>query len=264
MKLKMFTVAMALTTAGAFAQSTPVEVCQKITRVNSTNGNVCAQMISRNTFDPYALSLSSKAVDASGSTLAIEILKTTANKTYNPGPIQVCEKVLAVNGSNVVPCLNTIADARFAPEALIIAQKLLANSSSTAIEALKATANVYLFPPAAEVCDLMVPLNTTNTLECLRTIANKVTANGSEQICKTAISNGSSYALQCLRGILVDYVPVPQPTPVMVELYELQDLRKVLFKTRSQLNRGLIENASRSVEEALNQVDTILKDQVIR
>jgi hypothetical protein len=268
MKRTLFAVAITVSAFGAFAQSsdvTPTELCQKITRTNSSNGNVCAQLISRNTFEPQALRLASRTADSQGTSAAIEILRTTANRRYDLASFDVCEKILPVNSGNVIPCLNTIADATFAPEILRMSIKMLQSQGSTqALNMLKTGANIYLYAPAAEICEAMISINTTNAVVCIQTIANKVTLNGSEQICRTALSNGSAYALECLRGIVTDYVPVPEPTRIMVELYQLQDLKRTLSKARAQLNRGMIDNAQKSLDEASTAVDLLMSTVPLR
>lgn len=267
MKKGLLAVVLALSAVSAFAQmnTTATELCQKITRTNSSNGNICAQLISRNQFDPMALNLASRAVDAQGTSTAIQIMNTTANKRYEANSFQVCDQILGVNAANVIPCLTTIENARFAPEAIRMSLKQLSNQgSSAALNMLKITANVYLFPPAAEVCEEMISLNATNAVTCIQVIANKITLNGSEQICRTALSNGSSYALECLRGIVTDYVPYPQPQMVSVDLLQIQDLKRTILKAKSQLNRGMIENAQRSLDEAQSSLEAILSRQNLR
>lgn len=267
MKKTLIAMAFALGATAGFAQTvmTPTDLCVQITRLNSSNGNVCAQLISRNTFDPQAIQLASKAAATQGSQAAINILNITANKRYDSHSFQVCEAILPVNASNVAPCLSTIENATFAPEAIRMSLKQLSGQgSSAALNMLKATANVYLFPPAAQVCEDMIAINASNAVVCIQVIANKVTLNGSEAICRTALSNGSSYALECLRGIVTDYVPVPVPTTIMVDLYKIQDLKRSLLKAKAQLNRGMIENAQRTIEEASQSIDLILNEQPLR
>lgn len=267
MKKTLFAMAFALTATAGFAQTimTPTELCMQVSRLNSSNGNVCAQLISRNTYDPLAITLASKAAATQGSQAAINILNVTANKRYDSQSMQVCEAIVPVNASNVIPCLQTIENATFAPEAIRMSLKQLSGQGSqAALNMLKATANVYLFPPAAQVCEDMISINATNAVVCIQVIANKVTLNGSEQICRTALSNGSSYALECLRGIVTDYVPVPQPTMIMVDAYRLQDLKRSLLKAKAQLNRGMIENAQKTIEDAAQSIDLILNEQPLR
>lgn len=261
MKKTLLALSLALGATAAFAQTvmTPTELCMKISRVNSSNGNVCAQLISRNIYEPQALNLSSRALDAHGSSSAIQILNATANKRYDSQSFSVCEAILPVNSANVIPCLSIIENATFAQEAIRMSKKQLAGQgSSAAISMLRATANVYLFPPAARICEEMIAINSSNAVVCIQVIANKITLNGSEQICRTALSNGSSYALECLRGIVTDYTPIPQPTTVMVDLNQLQDLRRSLLKAKAQLDRGMIENATRTLEEASQTMNVIM------
>ena len=59
----------------------------------------------------------------------------------------------------------------------------------------------------------------------------------------------------------MDYTPIPEPTTVMVELYQLQDLRRSVLKARAQLRRGMFDQAERSLEEASQSLDFILRSQ---
>lgn len=259
MKKSLLALTIALSASGVFAQVTTnaAQVCQRIAAVNGTNGAACAQLISRNTFDPAVLSLASRAVEK-GSATALEIMKTGANRRLTMEAGAVCEQVLQVNTQNSIACLNATLDTLPAPELLRIASKLIPQGSANAVGALQAGANAYFFAPLADICEAMASVNASNTVICVQTIANKVSMNGSEQICKTSLSQGSAYALQCIQGIVMDYTPIPQPTTIMVQEYMIQDLRRVVMKTRAQLDRNLIENARRSVEEAAVIIDQIL------
>lgn len=262
MKKTLLSIALALGATASFAQTvlSPNELCMNISRVNSSNGNICAQLISRNFYDPASISLANKVL-AQGSANAIEVLKVTANRRMEPAAGQVCEQIAMVNSTNAVACASAVLDARPAPELLRIASRVLSQGSAHAVGVLNAGANAFIFAPLADVCEGMASINGSNTVICVQTIANKVSMNGSEQICRTALSNGSSYALECLRGIVMDYVPVPQPTAVMVELYKLDDLKRSILKARAQVNRGMIENALRSLDEAAQSIDLIINSQ---
>ena len=261
MKKALITVALAFSTTVGFAQTmvTATQVCQRIASINGSNGSICAQLISRNNFDPASLKLAYAAVAQSSST-AIEIMRETANRRMDPMAGELCESVVAINASNGVVCAKTVVDANVSPELVRIARAVLQQGSTYAIGTLQAGVNTYLYAPLATVCERMASINGSNTVLCVKTIANKVSMNGSEQICQTSLSQGSSYALQCLQGIVMDYTPIPQPTTIMVELYQLQDLRRSLLKARAQLNRGMTENAVRTLEEAAQSVDLMLSN----
>lgn len=265
MNKALITVALALTTTMGFAQTmvTATQVCQRIASVNASNGSICAQLISRNNYDPASLKLAYAAV-AQGSATAIEIMRETANRKMDPMAGEVCERVVALNPNNGVICAKTVVDSSVSPELARIATAVLQQGSTHAVGVLQAGVNAYLFAPLASVCEGMARLNGNNTVLCVETIANKVSMNGSEQICQTSLSQGSSYALQCLQGIVMDYTPIPQPTTIMVELYQLQDLRRLISKAKAQLNRGMIENATRTLEEASQSVDIMLSSPAIQ
>ena len=259
MKKSIIALTLALTASAGFAQTmvSPTQVCQKIASINGSNGNICAQLISRNNYDPAALKLAYVAT-AQGSSTAIEIMRETANRRMDPMSGELCESIIAINSSNGVVCAKTVVDANVSPELIRISRAVLAQGSSHAVGALQAGVNSYFFGPLANVCERMASVNGSNTVACVRTIANKISINGSEQICQTSLSQGSSYALQCLQGIVMDYTPIPEPTRVMVELYQLQDLKRSLLKAKAQLNRNMIENAARTLEEASLAVDMML------
>lgn len=259
MKKSLLALTIALSTSAAFAQTvtTAAQVCQRIASVNGTNGAACAQLISRNTFDQAVLSLASRAVEK-GSATALEIMKTGANRRLTLEAGAVCEQVLQVNTQNSIACLNATLDTMPAPELLRIASRLIPQGSAHAVGALTAGANAYFFAPLADICEAMASVNPSNTVICVQTIANKVSMNGAEQICKTSLSQGSSYALQCIQGVVMDYTPIPQPTTIMVQEYQIQDLKRTIMKTRAQLDRGMIDNARRSIEDAALIIDEIL------
>lgn len=259
MKKSLLALTIALSASAAFAQTitSAAQVCQKIASVNGSNGSACAQLIARNTFDPAVLNLAYKAVPQ-GSAVALEIMKTGANRRLTLEAGQVCEQILAVNASNATACLNATLDTMPALELLRITSKLIPQGSANAVAALQAGANAYFFAPLADICEAMASVNASNTVICVQTIANKVSMNGAEQVCRTSLSQGSSYALSCIQGIVMDYTPIPQPTTIMVQEYQIQDLKRTIMKTRAQLDRGLIDNARRTLEEAALIVDEIL------
>lgn len=193
MKKTLLTLALALTATASFAQTTisASQVCQKIASVNGSNGAACAQLISRNTFDAASLNLASKAVEK-GSSFAIEILKTSANRRLEVNAGITCEKILAVNSQNAIACLNVVLDTVPSMQLLRIADRLIPKGSVSAIDALKMGAGAYLFAPLAEICEAMADVNSSNTVLCIQAIANKVTMNGAEQVCRTSLSQGSA------------------------------------------------------------------------
>lgn len=259
MKKSLLALTIVLSTSAAFAQTvtSAAQVCQRIASVNGTNGAACAQLISRNTFDPAVLSLANRAVEK-GSAVALEIMKTGANRRLTNEAGAVCEQILAVNTANATACLNATLDTIPAPELLRITSRLIPQGSANAVAALQAGTNAYFFAPLADICEAMASVNASNTVICIQTIANKVSMNGAEQICKTSLSQGSSYALQCIQGVVMDYTPIPQPTTIMVQEYQIQDLKRTIMKTRAQLDRGMIDNARRTLEEAAIAIDDIL------
>lgn len=261
MKTKLLALVLSFSAFTAFAQSqvSATQLCQNISSVNSANGNVCAQLISRNRFDDASLRLAQRALTSQNSSSAIEVLKLTANKRLEPASGQFVEEVMAVNSANSLKVLSLLLDVIPQPEILQFARKLLsAGNSSNALAGLEAGVNRYFFPPLLNICEAIIPVNQTNAIVCLGVVANKVSMNGSEAVCRTALNNGSSYALECLRGIVVDYTPIPEPTTIMVQEYQLRDLKRSLAKSRAALDRGMIEQARRSIEEANQTLDLIL------
>ena len=261
MKKRLLTLALAVSSTVAFAQSnlSPAQVCSKVASINGSNGSICAQIISRNSLDQAALNLAYKAAD-SGSAIAVEILKASANRRLDIAAGKTCEKVLSVNAQNSIACVNAVLDLSPSLDLLRIAEKLIPQGSAHTVAALSAGAAAYIYAPLAEVCEAMVSVNGANTVLCVQAIANKVSMNGSEQVCRTAISQGSAYALQCVRGIVLDYTPIPQQTAIMVEAYELQNLKRGMMKARAQIDRGMIDAAKGSLEEAINSLNQIMNN----
>ena len=256
MKKFLLSLVVALSASASFAQSgmSAAQVCQRIAEVSGSNGAVCAQLIARNHFDQGALDLAHQVL-SQGSTHAVGVLNATANRRFEVEAGQACSAIASISGSNTVACAKAAVDKRISPDLVRIVRPLAAQGSVHVVGAMQAGADAYLYSPLADVCVAMAGVSGSNTVACVSTIANKVTMNQSEQVCRTALNNGSSYALQCLRGVVLDYAPVPEPTRVMVELYQLQDLRRSLSKARSMLDRGMIENARRSIDDALIQLD---------
>lgn len=252
---------LALFTIQGFAQTTltAAQVCQRVANANPSNGSVCAQLISRNFFEPSLLSLANKAVEK-GTSISIELLKAGANRRLESNAGLLCEGILEANPQNAVICLNTVLDLVFAPELIRVATKLIPQGSSNAINAIKAGGEAYFFAPLMDICEAMVSANPANTVACIQLIANKVSLNSSEQVCRTSLAQGTSYALQCLQGVVIDYAPIPQPTTVMVETYQLQDIKRSLLKARSLIDRGQTDSAKRALEESISGLDLILNN----
>ena len=257
MKGKLMTLALALTTTGAFAQTniSANQVCQRMATVNASNASICAQLISRNSFDPAALSLAHKAIPQ-GSAFAISILQTSANRRLDSNAGNTCERILEVNANNSVECLKAVLDTAPSLDLLKVANKMIPHGSTHAVNVLKSNANAYFFGPLVDVCEAMVSVNAGNAVVCMQEIANKVSQQGSEQICRTSLSQGSAYTLQCLRGIVTEYVPYPQT--IAVDFYQIQELRKSLLKARALLDRGLLDNSKKSLDEALGTLEVIM------
>ncbi|MFP5386046.1 MAG: hypothetical protein ACLGHN_08215 [Bacteriovoracia bacterium] len=262
MKKMLLALTVALSLPAAFAQTSVSanEVCSRVASISGINGSKCAQLIARNQFDPAALSLAYAAIPQSSS-YAVRILEVTANGRLDYAAGEACEKVVAVSGLNGVRCAEVTVNKMISPDLARIAKAVVHQGSSYAVSSLEAGADAYFFGPLAEVCMAITSVSGMNTVNCVKTIANKVTNNGAEQVCRSAVSQGSSYAVRCLEGIVMDYTPVPQPTAVMVELYQLQDLRRSVLKARAQLRRGMFDQAERSLEEASQSIDFILNSQ---
>lgn len=260
MKKQLLGLVVALSATAAFAQNylTPAQVCQNVARVNGSNGAICAQLISQNQYDQGTL-IAANAAIPSGSSYAIQVMRSGANRTVGAPAGEVCASVAKANASNTAPCIEAVADTIPSMELLDIAQRLIPNGSSYAVQALRAGANAYLYAPLANVCAEMVSVNASNTVVCVQVIANKVAMNGSEQVCRASMASGSSYVIQCLRNIVQEYVPVPVPTAVMVELYQIQDLKRSIMKARAQMNRGMIDAAERTLDDASAVIEQILR-----
>lgn len=260
MKTKILALVLGFSAFSAFAQQiSPTQLCQNISSVNGANGNVCAQLISRNRFDETSIRIAQRALTTQNSSSAIEVLKLTANKRLEPSSGLFVEEVMSVNSANSLKALSLLLDVVPQPEILQFARKLLsAGNSSNALQGLEAGVNRYFYPPLLNICEAIISVNQANAIACLGVVANKVSMNGAEQVCRTALNNGSSYALECLRGIVVDYTPIPEPTTIMVQEYQLRDLKRSLSKSRAALDRGMIENARRALEDANQTLDLIL------
>jgi hypothetical protein len=256
----LFSLALLVSASVSFAQSvTAAQVCQKVASANASNGTICAQLIARNVFDQGALNVAFRSVDG-GSSYAIEVLKVAANRRFDINGTIVCEKVVAANSSNVAPCMTAIADMYVDSALSRVALAALTGGTSYAVAVLKAGANATFFQPIADICVGVAQANPANASVCIQVIADKTVLNGAEAVCRTSLSSGTSYAIDCLRNVVVDYAPVPVPTrtTVAVDLMRLQDLRRDLMKTRNLLDRGMIENARRSLDDSVRSVEDLL------
>lgn len=255
MKKTLFTAAFLLSSTVALAQVTPAQVCQKIS-YNSTNAAKCAQIISRSTFDQGGLDVAFTLANSSSAD-TVNALAAVAGKRVEPEASTVCNKIASYNATNAVACLNAIANNSYSPVATRVA-KIIANSSSAdAVNAMKAGANAYMNNNAGVACEKIASYNATNAVRCLSAIANKEYLNGSESVCITIANSSSADAVNCLTNSGVTYVPAPVQTDLLISAQELRSLKMDIIKARTQLERGLTDNALRTLSDALRTIETV-------
>ncbi len=245
--------------------ASPVQVCEQMSRVNASNANICAQIISRNQIDDGLADVALRALSASSSA-ALDVLRAGANRFIDRDAATACVAVAAVNSANAASCINAVADKRIDSELANVAIKLTQRSSSEAVAALNAGANAQFFAPLIGICRDMVAINSSNSVACIRLVANKISYNGTESICRSNLSQSSSAALECLRGIVVPVSgPITDPVgpvdpsdrEVRVRLSEIRDVKRELTKARAMLDRGLVEAARQDLDQAIRKVDRL-------
>lgn len=251
-----------LSAFNAFAQTTPVNVCESIRRNTSNQVNVtnCAQIISRNTFDPNVLPLISNLASSSPAE-AVNALSAAANSNFDINVVRACNAV-RVNTSNVVNvtnCIKASANNMYSPEVTLLAERTASSSPSEAVKVIQAASNGYFMPSAVDACN-SVRANTSNVVNvtnCVIAIKNKVFLNGAESMCKNVASSSPSEAVNCLSRSALDYVPAPIPRDVIITVEELRDLKRTLVKARNQVERGMTAQALQSIGDALRTVETV-------
>lgn len=246
----------------AFAQTTPVGVCEAVRRNTSIQANTtrCAEIISRNTFDPNVLTLIANLASSSPSE-AVNALQASANSNFDVNAVRACNAVRANTSIlvNVTNCIVATANNIYTPEVALLAERVASSSPSEAVNLIKIAGNAYFMPSAVDACN-SVRANTSilaNVTNCVNAIKNKVFLNGAESMCKNVASSSPSEAVNCLSRSAMDYIPAPIPRDVIISVDELRDLKRSLVKARSQLERGMTAQALQALGDALRTIETV-------
>jgi hypothetical protein len=251
-----------LSAFSAFAQTTPVGVCDSIRRYTSSQSNTtkCAEIISRNNFDPNVLTLVANMASSSPSE-AVNALSAAANASFDISAVKSCNAVRMYTSSmtNVTNCIAVIANNIYTPEVALLAEKVASSSPSESVRVIQAASNGYFMPTAVDACNSVRTYTSsmTNVTNCVLAIKNKVFLNSAESMCKNIASSSPSEAVNCLSRSALDYVPAPIPRDVIISLQELRDLKRSLTKARNQIERGNTVQALQALGDALRTVETV-------
>lgn len=251
-----------LSAFNAFAQMSPAGVCDAVRRNTSIQANTtrCAEVISRNNFDPNVLTLIANLASSSPSE-AVNALQASANSNFDINIVAACNAVRTNTSivANVTNCINAAANNGYSPEVALLAQRLASSSPSEAVRVVQASANGYFLPSAVEACN-SVRVNTSivaNVTNCVLAIKNKTFMNGTESMCKNVASSSPSEAVNCLSRSALDYIPAQVPRDAIITAQELRDLKRDLVKARSQIERGMTNQALQTIGDAIRTVETV-------
>ncbi|MBY0517628.1 MAG: hypothetical protein K2P81_12000 [Bacteriovoracaceae bacterium] len=250
-----------IASSAAMAQANgPVDVCRRISAWNSTNGASCAQVISRSRFDQAVIDVAYGLANTGNTSASLSVMQTGANRRMDANTTRVCTRVASWNATNAIACVANALDASFDESALNVAYNL-ANSGNTsaAVEALKNARDAYIVPSAARVCERVASWNATNGAACVAIIANKDFMNGTESICYDLANSGNtSSANQCLLNAGIQYNPYPpMPTQITMDSMQFSDIQRGLKKAERMLDRGMIEEARRSIMDLNRTIDEV-------
>lgn len=238
----------------------PVDVCRRVSSWNSTNGANCAQVISRSRFDQAVIDVAYALANSGNTSAAVSVMQNGANRRMEANTARVCLRVASWNASNAINCVNEALDAFFEEPALDVAYALAnTGNTSAAVEAMRNSRNAYIHPGAARVCQRAASWNATNGASCLKAIANKDFLNGTETICYDLANTGNtSSAIRCLENSGVEYSPLPPlPTSISMSSLQFNDIQRSVRKAERMLDRGMIEEARRSLTDLNRTLDEV-------
>lgn len=264
---KLFLTLAAFTALGtaAYAQTTPSDVCRRISLNSSSNGSQCAAEISRGRYEQSVLDVAMQMANYSQSNAALTIMREGSNRIVEKAAADICKQVAMYNqAQGTVTCMQAIYDNTFSPDALhAISGIARFNQPNAVTNALKVSANNYMNSAAAGVCRVISDYNQANAVvSCLQGISNKEYFNGSEQICREMASrNQASAAVNCLVNSGVDWTPVPpMPTEVTMSLDSLIELQNISRRLDTALVRNNMLEARRLSDDLRRLVDQVVAE----
>lgn len=207
--------AIALASVSAFAQSSPSDVCQNISRYSAQSGTDCAIAISRGYFDNTTLEVANAIVNIGSTSSAVKVMQLGANRYLDDDAAAVCKSIARYSGSSAATCAEVAFDNAFEPALARVALSISnLGSSSAAVTAIQNARNASAHPQAAEVCNSIARYSGSSAAECILAVINKDYFNGSERVCKTLADQGSSTsAVRCMRESGVQTSRRPQRRP---------------------------------------------------
>lgn len=253
---------LALASVSGFAEEsiTPVELCSKVAKLSGDNGRRCVQIIARNEFDSASLRLANTAL-MYGTITPVRVLEVTANGRLDAKLEAFCKSVIRLSSSNGVQCAQYAMNKTVSEELLAIAYVGLKAGSTSALSILKEGGESKFSQPLAKICEQVTSLSSSAGLECVKVIANKTSHNNLEKVCEASLRLGSTSVVNCLKEIVVDSSSsseINKPVTTVVDVRELEDLKRSLTKTRALLNRSLIDQAQKELDDAVETVNQLL------
>jgi hypothetical protein len=269
--MKLYLVgALALLSVSAFAQESAVQVCQKISNYSSSSGTKCAEIISRNQFDPGVLLVASELATNGSTSEAVKVMEIGAGKYMDDNAATVCRVVGKYSASSARSCVEASVDRSFDLNLISIALKIAESGvTSSAVTAITNAQNAFASPGAADVCVVVAQYSGSSGANCVTAIANKEYFNGAEQVCMTQARNGStSSAVTCLQnsGIVTQRRPgrrgqgngqIGQKPGSVVSAKDLQDLERGIRKARALYERNQIRQLGDVLIDLDRKIDEI-------
>jgi hypothetical protein len=258
MKTLLFTIG-ALMCAQAFAQTTPTDVCRRISNISPSNSSRCVQVISRSRLDQVVVDVAMNLANAGNVNSSLNVLDTGANRMVDGNIAPVCMRIATISSSNAAACIAAGVDVTIDP--LVISVGLtLANAGNviSSLNTLKAGQNVFVHPEAIKTCNRIAVISSSNAANCITTIANMDFMNGSESICLNLANNGQvNSAINCLKAAGIEYNPYPPiPQDVIMSTQQFGDIQRMVLQAERLLARG----NTRQATDILLNISRILND----
>jgi hypothetical protein len=278
--------AVALMSVSAFAQQSPADVCQQVSRYSGQSGAECAAALSRGRFDSTVISVAYAIAQNGSYSSATKVMTMSPNRYLDDDIASACISVARYSGSSAADCVEAALDNAFTPSLADVANVIATNGSySSAVQAVKNAANGYAHSGAAEVCKAIARYSGSSAAECVSAILNKEYYNNAESVCLTLAQQGSySSAVNCVKNSGVttqqrpgrrhrdwdngpsrpETRPTPRPTPdyrdpysVNVSRLDIDDLARNVSKARAQYDRANYRQLDNTIRELQRKIDEI-------
>lgn len=278
----------------AFAQQSPAEVCQQVSRYSGQSGADCAGALSQGHFDPGVIQVAYAVAQTGSYTSATKIMQMSPNRYMDDDVAAACIAIARFSGQSAASCVEVALDNAFTPSLAAVATTIAQTGSYTsAVTAVRNAANGYAHSGAAEVCKAIARFSGQSAADCITAIINKDYYNNAESVCLTLANQGSyTSAVTCMRNAGVQTqqrpyrrprdwdrpsprptpgpsFPQPQPVPgpsfpaprdpytMNVGRSDIEDLARNISKAQSQYNRGMYQQMGNTLIDLQRKIDEI-------